>query len=324
MAAATRTAADAPLRLPGEAAAPASAPPSEGGSHHGAAGARRRLGLAHSSTPTMADLRDAVAAATASNATPAGAPQASGGAGTAARDAPARGRAAGDRDQREKQGGGKPGGRKFTVQRSCGSDPELPHGGGGGGSPGGAPPCVGRASPFAAAAAAALEPMPQDLAVPDHPAARARVPPMERIVSGKVADLTAALQRRAAGAAGPSGHGDLGQGAPDASVAVAPGFTGAWGVQDARPAGGGLVWRLPLDAVAAPDEAFKVPLPELQVAAGALIKTLQQGGRAKASAASFKRMSAPGPAARAAAAAAGFGCAGGEHAAMCASPLAGM
>jgi hypothetical protein len=338
MAAATRTAADTPLRLPGDAPAPPSAAPSEGGSHHGGAGARRRLGLAHSSTPTMADLRDAVEAAAAA----AGAS----GASAAARDVPG----GGGRDQQ--RGGpsgrstaassGKPGpdkasgggGGRLAVQRSGGSDPSLPCG---------EPAAVAAAapkpaaSPFSAPAAAgpepsggskvasivtALEPMPHDLEMPDagphH--VRGRAPPLERIVSGKESSILPLPRRGGSGGSGGSGgaggSGGLHVPREDAAVAVGPVFEGAWGIHDARPAGGGLLWRLPLDAVSAPDEAFKVPLAELQVAAGALIKTLQQGGRAKASA-SFKRLSAP---------MAGWarGGAAGEGAAICAAPLAGM
>lgn len=63
-----------------------------------------------------------------------------------------------------------------------------------------------------------------------------------------------------------------------------------------RLTGGGLVWRLPL-VVWAPDAALKVPLPELQVAAGALIKQLQLHGNSSKPRlnAICKRMSCPWP-----------------------------
>ncbi|KAI8474963.1 MAG: hypothetical protein J3K34DRAFT_489422 [Monoraphidium minutum] len=78
--------------------------------------------------------------------------------------------------------------------------------------------------------------------------------------------------------------------APPAAAPLMP----PWGIQDARGVGGGLVWRLPL-VVWAPDEALRVPLPELSVAAGALIKQLQSGhaGNKPRLAALCKRMSWP-------------------------------
>jgi len=120
------------------------------------------------------------------------------------------------------------------------------------------------------------------LALAGHPAAAAAVAAVVECGCGAPADLVpspgpdAQSTLLTASSGGTALTTATSTGEPVVPPATAP-VLPPWGLQDARPAGGGLVWRLPL-VVWAPDEALRVPLPELQVGAGALIHQLQQGG----------------------------------------------
>jgi hypothetical protein len=285
MAAATRTAADAPLF--GQDALSAAAAPHSGGPQRPPASAarahaRRRRRLRHESTPTVAQL--------------------------GALAAPACGRIGSDcAPERGAAVDGAPGGLDAGARASIDTAvpvPICPQPL----APAAAPPFCSQSSlstaeSFGSAVedAAALAP---GSGLPSHAPAAAP--------GGKAA---AADGLAAADDAGPSRSGDGGAdqrtlpsplaygsspsptstpaGGPLPAPAAAPRLP-PWGIQDARPGGGGLVWRLPL-VVWAPDEALRVPLPELQVAAGALIKQLQasQGGSKPRLGALCKRMSWP-------------------------------